>query len=100
MGDTFDNPHLNEEEVLYDNDIFENWVDVLLGINYLDACEIKDSTELTGSECKEIVRKYRKNGGLGNPVLHVLEEYERGTKVDDPLFYPKKESAYLVGDFI
>lgn len=102
MDDTLKKLHIDQDETTYENDIFDNWIDESLDINYLDACEIKDSTSLSGAEAKQMVLSFRQNGGKGSAVDYVVKrfEYEKAEGEYDRYFYVKKEDPYMVSDFI
>lgn len=85
----------------YFEDIFSNWVDKQLGINFDDACEAKDEG-FTSQDFKKWVEEFKMHGGGDDFMNYVFDcdpksgalESQRSASIST---YKK---AYLVSDFI
>lgn len=90
-----------DEEKYYD-DIFQNWVDEELNITLNDACDLKDSTNLTGADAKEMIREYRKDGGKLNAASYIFRKLDALQLEEDEMMrlWEKQEPIHLNSEFI
>lgn len=64
----------NKEKEYYD-DIFKNWVDKVLGIDFYDACDAKDSGMWTSCQFKHWVSQYKALGGGNEFMKYAFDRY-------------------------
>lgn len=62
----------SEDTDAYYDDIFDNWIDLDLGISFNDACDAKDSG-WTSKKFKNWVKNFKEHGGGNNFMRYVFE---------------------------